>query len=182
MAFYTSDDEAGKLARSYGFIDTVHGPKGQGSIWTDNRFTNKFAAMPSLHFGYSLLIGLTIATIPLNPLHSTPISYILPGFNRSHPQLAPKLTLPSWRRMACGFIGTLYPSIILVCIVATANHFILDAVLGAMVCGVAWWGNDVLLNLLVVEDWFLAGVRIHKPERWVGEVEERSAKKASYLL
>jgi hypothetical protein len=131
--------------------------------------------MPSLHFGYSLLIGLTIATIPLHPLHSKPIAFILPGFNRSHPQLAPKLKLPSWRRMACVFIGLLYPSVILLVIVATANHFLLDAVLGAIVCAVAWWGNDVLLNLVVMEDWFLAGVRIHKPERWVGELDETGA-------
>ena len=33
-----------------------------------------------------------------------------------------------------------------------------------MVCGVAWRGNGVLLNLLPVEDWFLWCVRIHKPE------------------
>jgi len=160
----TSQGETGQLARSYGFVDTVHGPGGEGSIWTDNRFTNKFAAMPSLHFGYSLLIGTTIATIPLNPAHPSTTSFILPCFNRSHPTLAPKITLPSWRRLACVFVGILYPSIILVAIIATANHFILDAVAGSMVCGVAWWGNDVLLNLLVIEDWFLWVVRIHKPE------------------
>ena len=50
-------------------------------------------------------------------------------------------------------------------IIATANHFVLDAVAGAMVCGVAWYGNRVLLNLLAVEDYFLWCVRIHKPER-----------------
>ncbi|RDW87516.1 hypothetical protein BP5796_03210 [Coleophoma crateriformis] len=163
----TSDSETGELARSYGFVDTVHGPYGEGSIWTDNRFTNKFAAMPSLHFGYSLLIGLTIATIPLNKAHGHRTSYILPFFNRSHPNLAPKIRVLSWRRCLCIFIGTLYPATILLCIIATANHFILDAVAGACVCGVAWWGNDVLLNLLALEDWFLWVVRIHKP-RYVG--------------
>lgn len=61
---------------------------------------------------------------------------------------------------------------ILLAIIATANHFILDAVAGSLVCGVAWWGNDVLLNLLVVEDWFLWAVRIHKPERVVVDVGE----------
>ncbi|KUJ24669.1 uncharacterized protein LY89DRAFT_663391 [Mollisia scopiformis] len=167
-----TQDEAGKLARSYGFVDTVHGPGGEGSIWTDNRFTNKFAAMPSLHFGYSLLIGLTIATIPLNPSHESSSSFILPFFNRSHPSLAPKITLPSWPRMLCIGVGTFYPSLILLAIIATANHFILDAVAGSLVCGVAWWGNDVLLNLLVVEDWFLWVVRIHKPERVVVDVDE----------
>lgn len=173
-----SDTKTGKLARSYGFVDTVHGPHGQGSIWTDNRFTNKFAAMPSLHFGYSLLIGLTIMTIPLNPSHesrSSPKTLILPFFNRSHPSLAPKIyipALPSLRRMACIAVGVFYPALILTAIIATANHFILDAVAGSMVCFTAWWGNDVLLNLLVLEDWFLWVVRIHKPESVVVDFEE----------
>ena len=154
------------------FVDTVHGPRGEGSIWTDNRFTNKFAAMPSLHFGYSLLIGLTIATIPLNPSHPSTTQFVLPFFNQSHPKLAPKITLPSWRRMACLFVGFFYPGLILVAIIATANHFILDAVAGSVVCGVAWWGNDVLLNLLALEDWFLWVVRIHKPEAAVVDLED----------
>ena len=148
----------------HSFVDTVHGPGGEGSIWTDNRFTNKFAAMPSLHFGYSLLIGLTIATIPLNSAHPYTTQFVLPFFNQSHPKLAPRITMPSWRRMTCLLVGFLYPTIILVAIIATANHFILDAVAGSVVCGVAWWGNDVLLNLLALEDWFLWVVRIHKPE------------------
>jgi hypothetical protein len=37
----------------------VHGPGGEGSIWIDNRFTNKFAGMSSLRFGYTLLTGVT---------------------------------------------------------------------------------------------------------------------------
>jgi hypothetical protein len=39
----------------------------------------------------------------------------------------------------------------------------LDAMAGAMVCGIAWTGNRVLLNLLPLEDYFLWLVRIHKP-------------------
>lgn len=53
---------------------------------------------------------------------------------------------------------------ILVAIVATANHFILDAIAGALVCALGWRFNGVLLNLLPVEDCFLWIVRIHKPE------------------
>jgi hypothetical protein len=131
--------------------------------------------MPSLHFGYSLLIGLTIMTIPLNPSHEDPSSrraLILPFFNKSHPSLAPKIHLPSWQRMACVAVGVFYPALILTAIIATANHFILDAVAGSMVCGAAWWGNDVPLNLLVVEDWFLWFVRTHKPESVVVGLEE----------
>lgn len=75
------------------------------------------------------------------------------------------MRVPSLRRFLCVVLGVAYPTIILVAIVATANHFILDAVAGAMVCGLAWVGNGVLLNLLSLEDYFLWCVRIHKPER-----------------
>lgn len=74
--------------------------------------------------------------------------------------------------MACLFVGFFYPALILVAIIATANHFILDAVAGSVVCGVAWWGNDVLLNLLALEDWFLWVVRIHKPEVAVVDLDD----------
>lgn len=96
--------------------------------------------MPSLHFGYSLLIGLTVATIPINGLRAG-----------------------SWKRIAIVVLGMSYPTLILTAIVATANHFILDAVAGAMVCGIAWHANGILLNLCIVEDYFLWLVRIHKP-------------------
>lgn len=62
-------------------------------------------------------------------------------------------------------LGFAYPATILLAIIATANHFVLDAVAGAVVCGMAWYGNRVLLNLLAVEDYFLWCVRICKPER-----------------
>lgn len=66
--------------------------------------------------------------------------------------------------MVCLVLGFLYPLIILVAIVATANHFIVDAIAGALVCAFGWWSNEVLLNLLPVEDYFLWLVRIHEPE------------------
>jgi hypothetical protein len=66
--------------------------------------------------------------------------------------------------MVCLVLGFLYPFIILVAIVATANHFIVDAIAGALVCALGWWSNEVLLNLLPVEDYFLWLVQIHKPE------------------
>jgi len=119
--------------------------------------------MPSLHFGYSLLVGLTIMTIPLAPEHRRSRSVHLPIFNNSHPDLAPQIRLPSSRRFLCLALGFAYPSAILIAIVSTANHFILDAVAGAIVCAIGWKSNAILLNLLIVEDWFLWMVRIHKP-------------------
>ncbi|KIW55803.1 hypothetical protein PV05_04525 [Exophiala xenobiotica] len=152
-----------ELAKSYGFVDTVHGKDGASSVWTQNKFCNQYAAMPSLHFGYSLLVGLTIMTIPLAPEHRRSKAIHLPLFNNSHPELAPQIRLPSTRRLACLTIGFMYPFAILVAIVSTANHFILDAVAGALICGIGWNTNGVLLNLLPLEDWFLYVVRIHKP-------------------
>ncbi|KAJ4362503.1 hypothetical protein N0V83_010597 [Neocucurbitaria cava] len=153
----------GKEARSYGFVDTVHGAEGESSVWTQNKFCNQYAAMPSLHFGYSLLIGLTVMSIPLAPQHRR---------SRSVPlTMGLRMRVPSARRLLCITLGVAYPAVILVAIVATANHFILDAVAGAMVCGLAWTGNRVLLNLLPLEDYFLWCVRIHKPERRVAFAE-----------
>ncbi|KAK4236410.1 PAP2 superfamily-domain-containing protein [Achaetomium macrosporum] len=136
----TYTGEYAKEAKSFGFVDTVHGADGDSSVWTTNRFCNQYAAMPSLHFGYSFLIGLTIATVPLR-----------------------KRGRFGWRRLAVVGIGMIYPTIILTAIVATANHFVLDAVAGACACILAWHCNGVLLNLLPLEDYFLALVRIHKP-------------------
>ncbi|KAK2050094.1 integral membrane protein [Colletotrichum somersetense] len=130
-------------AKSFGFVDTVHSGSGESSVWTTNKFCNQYAAMPSLHFGYSLLIGLTVATLPMPSLRSRP-----------------------WRRFAVVAAGMAYPALILTAIVATANHFVLDAVAGAVVCGLAWNCNGVLLNLLVLEDYFLRALRIHKPVNW----------------
>ncbi|KAF2011240.1 hypothetical protein BU24DRAFT_277304 [Aaosphaeria arxii CBS 175.79] len=153
----------GKEARSYGFVDTVHGAEGESSVWTQNKFCNQYAAMPSLHFGYSLLIGMTICTLPLASQHRR--ARTLPvRLTRSRTL---RLRLPTARRLLCLIIGIAYPLTILLAIIATANHFVLDAVAGACVCALAWTGNRVLLNLLPLEDYFLLLVRIHKPERRV---------------
>ncbi|OQD69361.1 hypothetical protein PENPOL_c002G01962 [Penicillium polonicum] len=149
----TADGEDADLGRSYGFVDTVHGINGSGT------------AMPSLHFGYSLMIGLTLITIPLPQHHRRTIL-------RTRLIRVLRLNLPSWRRLVCVTLGFLYPFTILVAIVATANHFILDAVAGALVCALGWYFNGVLLNLLPLEDYFLCLVRIHKPEPSLLDVPE----------
>lgn len=158
----------GHEARTFGFVDTVHGAEGESSVWTQNKFCNQYAAMPSLHFGYSLLVGLTVMSIPLPPHQRRSSSISLKGTRIGVP-------LPSWRRAACVTLGFMYPLMILVAIVATANHFILDAVAGAIVCGLAWNGNDVLLNLLPLEDWLLFALRCHFPEKGVVDYPEGPA-------
>jgi hypothetical protein len=32
----------GIVAKSFGFVDTVHGKTGAGSVWTQNRFCNQY--------------------------------------------------------------------------------------------------------------------------------------------
>jgi hypothetical protein len=116
------------------------------------------------------MIGLTVMTIPLSS--RKPRSPTLPFSNHPRHDTPARLSLPSWRRLVCITIGISYPLMILTAIIATANHFILDAVAGAVVCGLGWWGNPVLLNLVPLEDYFLYLVRIDKPEQVEHELYE----------
>jgi hypothetical protein len=94
-----------RLMPSLGIIDTVHGVQdfSQPDYGTLTALTNQYAAMPSLHFGWSLWCGLVIAII------------------------APKWWMKS--------LGLLHPLFTVTAIVVTGNHWILDAVGGAMVVG-----------------------------------------------
>ena len=76
------------------------------------QFYNPFAAIPSMHFGYALLLGLTVAW----------------------------LSRPLPVRLA----ALAYPSFVLVVIIGTGNHFILDAIAGAAVSAVGLAGAWVL--------------------------------------
>ncbi|KAH7103625.1 hypothetical protein BKA62DRAFT_695960 [Auriculariales sp. MPI-PUGE-AT-0066] len=159
--------DEGELARSFGFVDTVHGKDGASSVWTQNRFCNQYAAMPSLHFGYSLMIGLTIGSLlsrrPIVAAHCIFRSLVA-------------CRLPSSRRALCLAVGFTYPAMILLAIVSTANHFVLDAVAGACVCGESWlYGNGFLLNLLPLEDYFLSLIRVHKPQYPVVDLSDHQA-------
>lgn len=89
-----------------GFVDTLHvfGP----NIYPKNpaeSVANQFAAMPSLHFGWALMVAIGIIVI-----------------HRS-----------KWR-----YLALLHPTITFFAIVATANHYVLDALIAAgllTVCG-----------------------------------------------
>ncbi len=114
--------------------------------------------------GYSLVIGFTVITIPLSLGVRQSRFLILPYFSS-----CPRIIVPPLRRVISLIIGFAYPAAILVAIIATENHFILDTVVGAVVCGLSWWGNSILLNLLPLQDYFLWAFVIHKPE--CGDVE-----------
>ncbi|MET9964142.1 bifunctional glycosyltransferase 87/phosphatase PAP2 family protein [Streptomyces sp. NPDC006326] len=94
-----------RLMPGLGFIDTVHGPQdlAHPQYGAMTAISNQYAAMPSLHFGWSLWCGIVIVV------------------------LAPK----AWQKL----LGALHPLITVCAIVATANHWVLDAVGGAVVVG-----------------------------------------------
>ncbi|KOV90460.1 phosphatase PAP2 family protein [Streptomyces sp. NRRL B-3648] len=99
------------------FVDTVTVHHTWGSMASGDlkHMSNQYAAMPSMHIGWSLWCGLTVFALASVP----------------------------WARL----LGLLYPAATLVVIVATANHFWLDAVGGVLClafgCAVArvWYGR-----------------------------------------
>ncbi|MEV0259425.1 phosphatase PAP2 family protein [Streptomyces sp. NPDC050732] len=92
-----------RLMNGTTFIDTVvvHHTWGSMASGDLKNMSNQYAAMPSMHIGWSLWCGLTIFALASVP----------------------------WAKV----LGLLYPVATLVVIVATANHFWLDAV-GGMIC------------------------------------------------
>ncbi len=90
-----------------GFSDTVTSSTGL-DLSSDllGALYNPFAAVPSLHFGYALIVGAVLVAV-------------------------------SGHR-ALRFAGALYPGAMLLIIVATGNHFLVDAALGGVVVVLGW--------------------------------------------
>ncbi|MER5632235.1 bifunctional glycosyltransferase 87/phosphatase PAP2 family protein [Streptomyces nitrosporeus] len=103
-----------RLMPGLGFIDTVHGVQDLDSpdFGALTAVTNQYAAMPSLHFGWSLWCGVVILL------------------------LAPK----AWMKA----LGLLHPLFTVSCIVATGNHWVLDAAGGAAVVALGFGLTHVL--------------------------------------
>ncbi|MEJ8656809.1 phosphatase PAP2 family protein [Streptomyces sp. MS1.AVA.4] len=106
-----------RLMTGQNFIDTVLVHHTWGSMASGNlkNMSNQYAAMPSMHIGWSLWCGVTIFA----------------------------LTTAPWAKI----LGLLYPTLTLIVIVATANHFWLDAV-GGLLClafgyglSYVWYGS-----------------------------------------
>jgi hypothetical protein len=95
----------------WGFIDSVSDFTGVHVSHASSSMSallNPYAAVPSMHVAFALMIGWTLA----------------------------KLT----RRKAVQAMWIVYPFLMTFVIVATANHFILDALLGALTAGVSAYG------------------------------------------
>jgi PAP2 superfamily len=95
-----------------GIVDTVSGDHVDLNTGLVSSLYNPFAAVPSMHVGYALVVGAAVA----------------------------------WqaRRRLVRAAGVLYPAFVLLVIVATGNHFLLDAVVGAAVSGLALLGAWVI--------------------------------------
>jgi hypothetical protein len=113
----------------YGFVDTAAAffnfgpqvrvhllPNGQPSAAAIRTYGNLFAAMPSLHVGWSTWCALAV--------------------------------WPLLRRPWAKVLWVLYPVSIFFCIVVTANHWILDAVGGWVVLGIAYLGARIIERVL----------------------------------
>lgn len=87
-----------RLMPEYGFVDTVTLQSNSYRVLQPPSLTNPYAAMPSLHFGWNLLMGIALVR------EST--------------------------RLSIRIIGFLIPISMFLSIVLSANHYILDAVVG----------------------------------------------------
>jgi len=135
------------LPQEYGFFDTVRQDDAQ-SVWASGKFFNQLAAFPSLHYGYAFCVGATL-------IYSSGV------FRRRLARREKRL--PRLRQMFLVAVGVLYPGFVLTIIVATANHYWIDALAAALVVGLAWLCNGILLVLLPLEDVFLWCAKLEKP-------------------
>jgi hypothetical protein len=88
-----------------GIADTISGGHVDLNAGLVSSLYNPFAAVPSMHIGYALIVGTSLA--------------------RHAPRLIARLA------------GLAYPPFVLLVIVATGNHFLVDAAAGAAVAAVA---------------------------------------------
>ena len=102
MAFPTAPP---RFLPEWGFSDTVAGFVSQSAQNSANVLYNPFAAVPSMHVGFALMIAVTAIRLVSNPLLKV--------------------------------FWALYPGAVTLVVVVTANHFWLDAALGALVAGVS---------------------------------------------
>jgi len=88
-----------------GFVDTVTERSNSYRVLQPPALTNQYAAMPSLHFGWDLLVGIVL------------------------------VQNAGW--LVFRVLGAVLPAAMAVAIVLTANHFIIDAIVGG---GLALFG------------------------------------------
>jgi hypothetical protein len=136
------------LPKEYGFIDTVRRDDAE-SVWMSGKFVNHLAAMPSMHFGYAFIIGCTCL------YHAGAFRFLGYGYENRSARF--------WRWGLC-VLGIAYPLGILTTIVATANHYWLDAVVAIFTATLSLLCNRVFMVFVPLEDLLLWVLRVDKPK------------------
>jgi membrane-associated phospholipid phosphatase len=109
----------------WGFTDTVTDFFGQGASHSASVLYNPYAAMPSMHVAFALMIGVT-------------------GWR-----------LVKWRPARVFWL--LYPLYISFVVIVTANHFWLDAAVGAVVAAASAYAASAVLARARPDAWAFAG-------------------------
>jgi hypothetical protein len=99
LVLYASYPVAPPRLAELGLVDTVTEQSHAYRVLQPPGFVNQYAALPSLHVGWDLLVGLTVAATASSV----------------------------WVRM----LGRLMPLLMAWAVVATANHYVIDAIAGA---------------------------------------------------
>ena len=120
----------------WGFADTVATFVGDSAEQSANVLYNPFAAMPSMHVAFALMIAV------------------------------PAIMLV--RNRALKVAWATYPVIVTFVVVVTANHFWLDAAVGAVVAAVSAVAATSALARARPEAWAFVQVREEAPERTTG--------------
>jgi hypothetical protein len=112
FGFYLYPLAPPRLVPGRGYIDTVitHGTWGSWASGDVATYSNQYAAMPSMHIGWSLFCAIMVVLFAQR----------------------------RWVRVA----GLAHPGATMVAIIATGNHFVLDAAGGALALGTGftiWW-------------------------------------------
>ncbi len=96
-----------RMMSEFGFVDLLHeeAPVSYESEMAKGIF-NPYAAMPSVHFGYSLIVGVTL--------------------------------LIRFRDALLRLVGVLYPSMMAIAVVASANHLIVDCLASTVLLGATY--------------------------------------------
>jgi len=117
-----------------GFIDTLGSVTGVDVYSSTRRWVNPYAAMPSMHMGYSLLFTITTIQILISQYHR---SLFKSNTADNEQLLAPELPKQNFSKniqfiiSLLPFLALFYPAFMFFVIISTANHFILDAIAGA---------------------------------------------------
>jgi membrane-associated phospholipid phosphatase len=105
----------------WGFQDTVANFVGEGASATAGVLYNPFAAMPSMHVAFALMLA-----VPATQLVSNRVLKVLWAF---------------------------YPALVTFVVVATGNHFWIDAAFGAVVAAVSAWAASAAFARVRPEAW-----------------------------